>query len=324
MNFFKAGKCESNARLDNKTTIVTGANTGIGQITAKDFYVRGARVIIACRDLDKAAKAVDEIKQSVSSVDKKLLGELIIKQLDLSSLSSVKRCAKDILQSEQRIDILVNNAGVMMCPKNKTEDGIELQFGTNHLGHFLFTCLLLPRIRHSTPARIVIVSSLAHKTGGKIHFDDINLERGYTPIIAYAQSKLANILFGKELAERLKGKGVNTYSLHPGVVRTELTRHLNTAFIPGARPIVRMFLRTFDKTPEEGAQTTIYCAVDEKVKDETGCYYSDCKKVTPSARARKSEDAKKLWDLSVQMVGLGDWDPFTAPNDTLPPILQSI
>lgn len=301
MKLLKAGKCVSKARLDGKTAIVTGSNTGIGKITAREFYRIGARVILACRDAEKAAKAVDDIKETVKSEDNQPLGELVIKKLDLGSLLSIKECAKDILQSEERINILVNNAGVMMCPKSKTADGFELQFGTNHLGHFLFTCLLLPRIRHSTPARIVNVSSLAHKKG-RIHFDDINLENGYTPFGAYAQSKLANLLFSHELATKLKGKGVNVYSLHP----------------------VRLAFCLFDKTPEEGAQTTIYCSIEESLEDETGCYYSDCKKETPSTTATNDEESKKLWDLSLKMTGLGDWDPFTAPNDILPPPLQNI
>ncbi|XP_065209980.1 retinol dehydrogenase 11-like [Planococcus citri] len=323
MKLLKAGKCVSKARLDGKTAIVTGSNTGIGKITAREFYRIGARVILACRDAEKAAKAVDDIKETVKSEDNQPLGELVIKKLDLGSLLSIKECAKDILQSEERINILVNNAGVMMCPKSKTADGFELQFGTNHLGHFLFTCLLLPRIRHSTPARIVNVSSLAHKKG-RIHFDDINLENGYTPFGAYAQSKLANLLFSHELATKLKGKGVNVYSLHPGIVRTELGRHLNSIYFPGFRSVVRLAFCLFDKTPEEGAQTTIYCSIEESLEDETGCYYSDCKKETPSTAATNAEESKKLWDLSLKMTGLGDWDPFTAPNDILPPSLTNI
>lgn len=323
MKFFKAGKCVSKARLDGKTAIVTGSNTGIGKVTAGEFYRIGARVILACRDTEKAEKAVDEIKETVRSENNEPLGELLVKKLDLSSLLSIKQCAKDILQTEERINILVNNAGIMMCPKSKTEDGFELQFGTNHLGHFLFTCLLLPRIRQSTPARIVNVSSLAHKRGA-IHFDDINLENGYSPIGAYSQSKLANILFSNELATKLKGTGVNVYSLHPGVVQTELGRHLNSAYFPGVRAVVRAALHFFSKTPEEGAQTSIYCAIEESLANETGCYYSDCEKVAPAPKAENVEDAKKLWDLSVKMVQLGDWDPFTAPNDVLPPLLQNI
>lgn len=313
----------SKARLDGKTAIVTGSNTGIGKITAREFYKIGARVILACRDVDKAEKAVNDIKSSVKPADEQPLGELVIKKLDLASLRSIKQCAKDILLSEERINILVNNAGVMMCPKSKTEDGFETQFGVNHLGHFVFTCLLLPRIISSAPSRIVIVSSLAHKFGS-IHFDDLNLERGYTPIIAYNQSKLANVLFSNELAERLRNKGVNVYSLHPGVVRTELGRHLNASFLPGIRYIVKAVLYPFDKTPEQGAQTTIYCAIDENLANETGCYYSDCKKVTASAKARNMEDAKKLWDVSAQMVGLNNWDPLSTPSDQLPPLLQNI
>ncbi|KAK7602730.1 hypothetical protein V9T40_006704 [Parthenolecanium corni] len=317
------GKCISKTRLDGKTAVVTGSNTGIGKITAREFYKIGARVILACRDLEKAEKAVKEIKDTVKPEDDQSVGELIIKKLDLTSFKSIKQCAEDILLSESRINILVNNAGIMMCPKGKTEDGFELQFGVNHLGHFLFTNLLLPRILNSTPARIVNVSSLAHKFGS-IHFDDLNMEKCYTPIGAYAQSKLANVLFSNELAERLENRGVNVYSLHPGIVRTELGRHLNKSFIPGIRYVVRCVLYPFEKTPEQGAQTTIYCAISEDVAEETGYYYRDCKKGTKSRSARNPEHAKKLWDESAKLVELDDWDPFTAPGDKLPPILENI
>ncbi|CAH1992423.1 unnamed protein product [Acanthoscelides obtectus] len=154
-------KCTSPNRLDKKTAIVTGSNTGIGKHTAKDFFERGARVIMACRNPQLAEKAAEDIKELCKG--KSNLGELVAVKLDLSSLKSVRECAKQILAKEKRIDLLINNAGVMMCPYSKTEDGFEMQMGTNHLGHFLFTMLLLPTICNSIPARIVNVSSLAHE-----------------------------------------------------------------------------------------------------------------------------------------------------------------
>ncbi|GFG35420.1 hypothetical protein Cfor_07746 [Coptotermes formosanus] len=283
------------ARLDGKTAIVTGSNTGIGKFTVLDFINRGARVIMACRSVEKAEAAAKEIREATKDVPG--AGTVHVVKLDLGSLTSVRQCAKELLQNESRINLLVNNAGIMACPQSKTEDGFETQFGVNHLGHFLFTCLLLPRIIRSAPARIVNVSSRLHET--------------------YRQSKLANVLFSSELGKRLQGTGVTTYALHPGVVRTELTRNFNASYFRGAHSMWQGVATLFLKTPEEGAQTTIYCSVDEKLADKTGLYYSDCKEKTPSRKARDAEAAKKLWDLSAKLVGLGDWNPFTA-DDSAP------
>lgn len=229
-------------RLDGKTAIVTGANTGIGKVTARDFFQRGhttdflisqskannfffligAKVILACRNVQRASDAVQDIKKECEGQNN--TGQLVVSELDLSSLNSVRKWAKHILDTEESIHLLVNNAGVMMCPKTITEDGNELQFQTNHLSHFLLTLLLLPKIIQSAPARIVNVSSVAHNrmyyfkvhqreffvccvAGGTIVFDDLNFQkRAYSAIGAYSQSKLANVLFTKELARRIEGK----------------------------------------------------------------------------------------------------------------------
>ncbi|KAK9889887.1 hypothetical protein WA026_008689 [Henosepilachna vigintioctopunctata] len=299
-----SSKCTSTSKLHGKTAIITGCNIGIGKVTAKDFFSRGARVIMACRNLDLAEEARNDIKIDCENMTN--CGELLITELDLSSLESVRKCAKHLLETENEINLLINNAGVMMCPFSKTEDGYELQFATNHLGHFLFTILLLPKIIQSRPARIVTVSSLAHENG-EIMFDDINWEkRPYDSLTAYRQSKLANVLFSRELARRLKEaniQGVNTYSLHPGVIATNLGRHLklNNPFI---KLIMAIFVKPLIKTPEQGSQTTIYCAVDEKCENETGLYYSNCKVKDPSDTAKNGEIAKRLWDVSMEMVNL--------------------
>ncbi|XP_020797309.1 retinol dehydrogenase 13 [Boleophthalmus pectinirostris] len=289
--------CQSKARLDGKTVLITGANTGIGQETALDMAKRGARVILACRDVTKALIAADMIRQRSGN------GNVVVKKLDLASLQSVRELAKDVEKNEPRLDILINNAGIMMCPKWKTEDGFEMQFGVNHLGHFLLTNCLLDVLKKSAPSRIVIVSSLAHEKG-KIHFDDINLDNNYKREISYRQSKLANVLFGKELAARLQGSGVTVYSLHPGVIRTELGRHLFPTLALWKR-IIAMPLMMLIKTPWEGAQTTIYCAVEESLANESGFYYSDCARKTAAPQAQDDAAAKRLWDLSASMVGLG-------------------
>ncbi|XP_038124844.1 retinol dehydrogenase 12-like [Cyprinodon tularosa] len=290
------GVCRSKARLDGKTVLITGANTGIGKETAIDLAKRGARVILACRDKDRANNAAEEIKKKSGNTN------VVVKKLDLASLQSVRLLANDVAANEKRLDILINNAGVMCCPPWKTEEGYDMQFGVNHLGHFLLTNCLLDLLKQSAPSRIVNVSSLAHERG-KIDFDDINQQKNYNPWKSYSQSKLANVLFTRELAKKLEGTGVTTYSLHPGVIRTELGRH----FFPNMALWKRVLytpLSFFIKNPREGAQTTIYCAVEESLQNESGLYYSDCARKATAPQGRDDEAAKKLWDLSASMVGL--------------------
>lgn len=285
----------SDVKLDGKTVLITGANTGIGKETARDLAKRGARIIIACRDLEKAETAAKEISAESGNEN------IIVKKLDLADTKSVRAFSEQINKEERQINILINNAGIMMCPYSKTADGFEMQFGVNHLGHFLLTHLLLDLIKRSVPARIVNVSSKAH-TMGSIQFDDLNSEKNYSPLKAYAQSKLANILFTKELAQRLKGTGVTVYALHPGVVRTELSRHLSSALQFGLK-----LLRPFTKSPVNGSQTTIYCSIAPELEKETGLYYSD-RAATSCSRAASDEDvAKQLWEVSCQMLGI-NWN----------------
>ncbi|KAM7014688.1 retinol dehydrogenase 13-like [Tautogolabrus adspersus] len=290
------GVCRSKVRLDGKTVLITGANTGIGKETAMDMAQRGARVILACRDITRARIAADEIRLRTGN------GNVVVKKLDLASLQSVRDLAKEVQENEDRLDILINNAGIMMCPKWTTEDGFEMQFGVNHLGHFLLTNCLLDLLKKSTPSRVVIVSSLAHEKG-HIHFDDINLDKDYKREVSYRQSKLANVLFCRELAARLQGTGVTVYSLHPGVIRTELGRHLFPTLALWKRIICMPFLMMI-KSPLEGAQTTIYCAVEESLANDSGLYYSDCAPKTAAPQGLDDAASKKLWDLSASMVGL--------------------
>uniref|UniRef100_UPI00398F629A retinol dehydrogenase 12 n=1 Tax=Pristiophorus japonicus TaxID=55135 RepID=UPI00398F629A len=293
--------CKSKVRLDGKTVIVTGANVGIGKETAKDLARRGARVILACRDLDKAKKAAAEIRKESGNKN------VLVHKLDLASLQSVHSFADRIQETETCLDILINNAGIMRCPKWKTEDGFEMQFGVNHLGPFLLTNLLLDLLKKSAPSRIVTVSSLAHNSG-KIHFDDINLDISYNPAVSYAQSKLANILFTRELAKKLTGTGVTANSLHPGVVLTDLPRH----FLLSQPLMLKMLFTPFSKltfkNPWQGAQTSIYCAVAEELDNVSGLYFSDCAVKKVASQARNDEDAKRLWELSAQMVKLDESD----------------
>ena len=215
------GVCRSQAKLDGKTVIITGANTGIGLETAVDLAKRNARVILACRSVERGETAVVEVRKRSGN------DNVVFVQLDLASLDSVRKFSTKVLEEEPQIDILINNAGVMAIPKRTlTQDSFEMQFGTNHLGHFLLTNLLLDRIKQAPSARIVNVSSTAHQRGN-MDFDNLNSEKFYSPWVAYGTSKLANILFTRSLAKRLEGTGVTANVLHPGVISTELTRHIN-------------------------------------------------------------------------------------------------
>uniref|UniRef100_A0A8K9UP47 Retinol dehydrogenase 12 n=1 Tax=Oncorhynchus mykiss TaxID=8022 RepID=A0A8K9UP47_ONCMY len=262
----------STDRLDGKTVLITGANTGIGKETALDLAKRGARIIMACRDMEKAEGALKEVIEGSGSQN------VVIKKLDLSDTKSIRQFAETINKGERRqLNILINNAGVMVCPHGKTADGFEMQIGVNHMGHFLLTHLLVDLIKRSTPARIINVSSMAH-SWGTINLDDINSEKGYDKKKAYSQSKLANVLFTRSLAKKLQGLGLST------------TLHATTGFLKGT-----------------GVTTTIYCAVAPELETESGGYYSDCAPANCSSSASDDDTAQKLWELSCRMLSLS-WD----------------
>ncbi|XP_067290585.1 retinol dehydrogenase 12, like [Pseudorasbora parva] len=282
----------SNAKLVGKTVIITGANTGIGKETAIDLAKRGARIIMACRDLEKAEAALKEVKDSSGNQD------VVISRLDLADSKSIREFAETVNKEEKQVNILINNAGVMVCPYGKTADGLEMQIGVNHMGHFLLTHLLLDLIKRSTPARIINVSSMAHKWG-TINLEDINSEKSYDKQKAYSQSKLANILFTRSLAKKLEGTGVTAYALHPGVVQTELWRHLNKF-----QQAAMWLAKPFTKTTVQGAQTTIYCAVAPELETESGKYYSDCAPSKCSNAAMDDEMAQRLWELSCKILSI--------------------
>ncbi|XP_014285498.2 retinol dehydrogenase 11 [Halyomorpha halys] len=298
MGWLTSGKCHSTKRLDGKVVIVTGSNTGIGRYTALDLARRGAEVIMACRDLEKAEAAASGIRKRVPEANLKVM------RLDLSSLESVRSFCKDFLASYDNLHLLINNAGIMFSPWELSEDGFEIHFATNHLGHFLLTMILLPTICKSAPSRIINVSSLAHRLSFSMRYDDLNYEKSYNPIIAYARSKLANVLFSKELARRLKGSGVKVVSLHPGVVYTDLPRYLSDIFFTGAYWIYEKFGWLVMKTPKQGAQTTLYCALEDCV--ESGLYYDDCAVAETSAISKNMDEAKELWEKSLGWVKLGN------------------
>ncbi|KAG9274012.1 retinol dehydrogenase 12-like isoform X2 [Astyanax mexicanus] len=292
---FLFGEWSSDVRLDGKTVIITGANTGIGKETTRDLAKRGARIIMACRDIPKAEVTQREIIEDSGNQN------IVIRKLDLSDTKSIREFAEIINNEEKQLHILINNAGVMMCPYSKTADGFEMQIGVNHLGHFLLTFLLIDLLKKSAPSRIILLSSMAH-SWGTIKLDDINSEKSYHSRRVYGQSKLANILCTRSLGRRLKDTGVTVYAVHPGIVRTELKRHMNLCLL-----FLWKVVRPFTKTTVQGAQTTVYCAVEPSLQSETGGYYSNCGLSSCTRAARDDEMAEKLWELSCQMLGIS-WD----------------
>lgn len=295
----KLGVCTSTTDLTGKTVLVTGANTGIGYYTALDLARRHARVILACRNQERGQAAVDRIKAATNN------SNVCVKLVDLSVMKSVRLFAEDIIKTEDRVDVLVNNAGMTCLPeKTLTEDGLEEQFAANYFGPFLLTNLLLDKLKQSAPSRIVVVSSVAHKYTSSIELDNLKAEKNFDTGRIYYKSKLANLLFTRELARRLEGTGVHCYCVHPGVVQTDLYRHLPLVL----SLIYKCLMRHTLKTAEEGAQTSIYCAVSEEVKGQSGKYYQECQEAEEHS-SELSKDigmAKKLWEVSERITGLVD------------------
>ncbi|XP_037041805.1 retinol dehydrogenase 12-like [Bradysia coprophila] len=266
-------------RAENKVVIVTGSSGGIGKETALDLASRGATVYMACRDMQKCDEARLQIIEKTGN------SKVYARKLDLGSL--------EFLEEEDRLDILINNAGVMNLPRWETEDGFEMQLGVNHMGHFLLTSLLLDTLKASAPSRIVVVASRAYLIG-VIRKDDLNSKKSYNKYKAYFQSKLANVLFAKELSKRLQGTGVTCNSLHPGVVQTELMRYQSIV-----SKLMIMF-RIFQKSPKSGAQTQLMVALDPDLEKVSGKYFDNCKMKEEGSAAKDDEMAKWLWNTSVE------------------------
>ncbi|RSK26131.1 SDR family oxidoreductase [Bacillus sp. HMF5848] len=277
----------------NNVIIVTGANSGMGKATAIQMAKTGATVIMACRNKDRGEAALKDVRNQSGNSSVELM------LCDLGSLESIRSFCESFKEKYNRLDVLINNAGVILPGRHETKDGFELQFGVNHLGHFLLTNLLLESLIKSAPSRIINVSSGAHKVG-KIHFEDINLTTNYSLWRAYAQSKLANILFTYELSERLAGTGVTVNCLHPGAVATNMGVNRKTGF----GTLITRMLRPFFQTAEQGAETALYLATSSDVEDITGCYFYKNRAINSSKASNDKEIAKQLWTLSEKLVGL--------------------
>ena len=278
--------------MEGKICIVTGANSGIGLATAAGLAEKGAHVIMACRDLERARPSQIEVKRLSGSEDIELY------QLDLGSQESIRAFAKKFQKNFDRLDVLVNNAAVVPTKREETADGYEMQFGVNHLGPFLLTNLLLDRLKESAPSRVVTVASVLH-TKGIVNFDDLQGNEKYGAIAAYNNSKLMNCLFSFELARRLEGTGVTSNCLHPGVVNTGLARNVPIYL----KPFV-IIAGLFMLKPEKGAATSLYVATDPSLETVSGKYFDECTESKCSSKARDEEAAQRLWDLSAEYTGI--------------------
>lgn len=284
----------------NLTAIITGGASGIGLETARVLALRGVEVVIGARNLEAANQARQQILKGNASA------RIHVLKLDLCSVKSIAAFAGDFTALNLPLNILINNAGVMFCPYQLSEDGVELQFATNHLGHFYLTNLLLDKMKNTArntgiEGRIVNLSSLAHAHtySEGIRFDNLNDKSGYNDKRAYGQSKLANILHANELSQRLQAEGANitVNSVHPGIIMTNLMRHsLRLMYI------IKTFTYLFWKNVPQGAATTCYVALHPNLKGVTGKYFADCNELKPSKLAANESLGKKLWDFSTKLV----------------------
>jgi NAD(P)-dependent dehydrogenase (short-subunit alcohol dehydrogenase family) len=295
----------------DRVALVTGANSGIGFETAKELATHGGTVVLACRNPAKMSDAAARLRTIAPR------GEIAMLTIDLASLASVRAAAVEFHERYGRLDLLINNAGLMIPPYGRTADGFESQFGVNHLGHFALTGLLLDRLLSTSGSRVVTVSSNAHRRGS-INFDDLHSQRGYRPMAAYAQSKLANLLFTYELQRRLASHGASTIAVaaHPGTARTDLMRHSPRLFRFVTSPRTRMLFSWLVQDEDAGALPTLRAATDPR--SQGGEYYGPDGwneftgrypiRVQSTARSRDVELQQRLWRESEQLTGIHyDW-----------------
>lgn len=294
--FFNGGVCVTVTDLKGKVAVVTGGNSGIGKETAVALARMGASVVLACRDLRRANEAVKTIQRQSGNHSVQAM------QLDLADLNSIDNFCTEFSNRFKRLDLLINNAGIMACPQAETKDGFEMQFGVNHLGHFALTNCLIRLLKESAPSRIVNVSSLA-QAKGKIHFDDLMLKQNYDAWTAYRQSKLANVLFTRGLHKRYNGCKISSFAVHPGIVRTQLGRHILAAMPWHKKAGYYIFLPLFYiilKSPIAGAQTSIHCAVSPNLP--SGEYWADCQVLNPNPVALDDTAVERLWVESENLI----------------------
>ena len=278
--------------MNEKYVLITGATNGIGAVAAKELARQGCRVTLVGRSQARCDDTVEEIRKETGNVH---VDSLVA---DLSKKSEVERLAAAVKERMPRLDVLVNNAGALFLDRRETEDGLERTFALNHMAYFTLTAHLLDLLKKSAPARVVNVSSRAH-TGGEMNFDDLQMKKQFSGTGAYANSKLANVLFTTELARRLEGTGVTANALHPGVVATNFgaDNGWKTWFISVA-------FRVFGVTAEQGARTIVYLASSPDVAGTTGRYFYKERESDVSKAAADAKSAQRLWEVSAQLAGL--------------------
>lgn len=277
--------------MQGKTVVITGATSGIGEVAADRLAAKGARIVFIARDKARGEETLKHLRAIARGA------EHAAYYADLSRISEMKRVSADIAAAEPKIDVLINNAGALFNTRKLSADGLEMTFAVNHMAYFVVTNLLLPRM--AADGRVVSTSSDAHK-GAKLNFDDLQSERGYSGFGVYGRSKLCNILFTRELARRIKGTGVTANCLHPGFVATR--------FGDASGGILSFAVRAaknFALTPEQGAATIIYLASSPDVAGVTGGYFVKSKIATPTKEAQNDADAKRLWEVSAKLSGVG-------------------
>jgi NAD(P)-dependent dehydrogenase (short-subunit alcohol dehydrogenase family) len=280
--------------MAGKVVAITGANAGIGKETAVALAGMDATVVMTSRDAGRGDAALADVRaRSGNGSGVELMA------LDLAELDSVRQLATELLSRHDRLDVLVLNAGLVLRHRTETADGFETTFGVNHLGHFYLASLLLDRLRESAPARIVVVSSHAHKMARRgLDFDDLQSTRRYRAFDVYSRTKLANVYFTRELARRLAGTGVTVNALHPGYVASNFARDGDLYL----EPLVKLGARLFAISPEAGARTSVYLASSDEVEGETAGYYYKCRPAAVSRAARDDIAAHRLWDVSEQLL----------------------
>lgn len=276
--------------IEGQRVVITGASSGIGIVTARELARAGAHVVLACRSEEKTQPILEDLQRQFGPDAASFL------ELDLNSFTSVRRATQRLLSDGTPIRLLVNNAGVA-SQRGVTQDGFEMTFGTNHLGHFLLTLPLLPLLKQAGQARVVTVASRAHRDAKRLNFEvQRDSTPTYTGLREYAVSKLANVLFASELAKRVEAHGITSVSLHPGVVATDVWRRIPEPF--------NMLSKLVMLSEEDGAKTTLHCCLSGDVPAHNGAYFNKSRVETPSKLARDSALAKQLWDRSERWTDL--------------------
>lgn len=277
--------------IAGRTCLVTGATSGIGEATADALARLGARLVLVARDPERAATTVARLTDAGGVPPRVVFG-------DLARQADVRRIAAEVMAMDEPLHVLVNNAGLVMRERVLTPDGREMQLAVNHLAPFLLTTTLLDRLRASAPARVVTVSSVAHRFAGRLDLDDLDSARRYRSLRVYSKTKLMNVLFTRELARRLAGSGVTANCVHPGNVATRFGQNTVGILDWGSQLIHRL-----RRTPAAGAATVVHVCAAPELAGVSGAYFADCRVRRPGRHARRDEDARRLWETSARLVG---------------------